>query len=233
MNKVDSKCGKAKESMGLEHKMHAKALADWQKVRRIAVLTDKDIQTLFIRYPNGVNKEIFRKICHLSPRVAQYLLESGLVPCKIRPQRTHRYSITTADMVEFLRDREKRPEKYGLPSEKYSKYHRSHVRSPNRPSDIQLSLITDISYNEACRNAISDCPDLLSIAQTITVIGYSSKKIMRWYREKKLVCVNIRGKILVPKLALYEFMLTEDFRKIKVKSNRQWELLKNAIPKFE
>lgn len=139
----------------------------------------------------------------------------------------------TADMVAFLRDRDKHPEKYGLPTEKNTKFHRKHIRNSDRPSEVQLRLITDTSYAEACRDAISDFPDLLSIAQTITVIGYSSKKIMKWYREKKLVCVNIRGKIFVPKLALYEFMLTEDFRKIRVKSNCQWELLKNAIPKYE
>ncbi len=197
------------------------------------MLTDKEIQALFIRYPDGVNKEIFRKICHLSPRVAQYLLESGLVPCVIRPQRTHRYSIMTADMVAFLRDRERHPQKYGLPAERNHTSLRKHRRSSDRPSSAKLATITDISYAEACRNAVSNCPDLLSIAQTIAVIGYSSKRILRWYHEKKLTCVNIRGKVLIPRLALYEFMLTESFKRIRVKSERQWELIKDAIPQNE
>lgn len=197
------------------------------------MLTDREIQTLFIRYPDGVNKEIFRKVCHLSPRVAQYLLESGLVPCVIRPQRTHRYSIKTADMVAFLRDKERHPEKYGLPAERNTIRRRKHRGSSNRPSSAKLATITDISYAEACRNAVSNCPDLLSIAQTIAVIGYSSKRILRWYHDKKLTCVNIRGKVLIPKLALYEFMLTDDFKRIRVKSDRQWELIKDAIPQSE
>ena len=197
------------------------------------MLTDREIQTLLIRYPDGVNKEIFRKVCHLSPRVAQYLLESGLVPCVIKPQRTHRYSVKTADMVAFLRDRERHPEKYGLPAERNKTSLRKCRKKHNRPSRAKLGTITDISYAEACRSAVSNCPDLLSIAQTISVIGYSSKSILRWYHDKKLKCVNIRGKVLIPKLALYEFMLTEDFKRIRAKSDKQWDLLKEAIPKNE
>ena len=197
------------------------------------MLTDREIQTLLIRYPDGVNKEIFRKVCHLSPRVAQYLLESGLVPCVIKPQRTHRYSVKTADMVAFLRDRERHPEKYGLPAERNKTSLRKCRKKHNRPSSAKLGTITDISYAEACRSAVSNCPDLLSIAQTISVIGYSSKSILRWYHDKKLKCVNIRGKVLIPKLALYEFMLTESFKRIRVKSERQWELIKDAIPQNE
>lgn len=86
------------------------------------MLTDKDIKVLFIRYPEGVNKEVFRKTCHISPRMAQYLLESQLVPCEIKPQRTHRYWIATADMVAYLRDREKHPERY---------YYAKCLRQPN------------------------------------------------------------------------------------------------------
>ncbi len=197
------------------------------------MLTDREIQILLIRYPDGVNKEIFRKVCHLSPRVAQYLLESGLVPCVIKPQRTHRYSVKTADMVAFLRDRERHPEKYGLPAERNKTSLRKCRKKHNRPSSAKLGTITDISYAEACRSAVSNCPDLLSIAQTISVIGYSRKSILRWYHDKKLKCVNIRGKVLIPKLALYEFMLTEDFKRIRAKSDKQWDLLKEAIPKNE
>lgn len=115
------------------------------------MLTDREIQTLLIRYPDGVNKEIFRKVCHLSPRVAQYLLESGLVPCVIKPQRTHRYSVKTADMVAFLRDRERHPEKYGLPAERNKTSLRKCRKKHNRPSSAKLGTITDISYAEACR----------------------------------------------------------------------------------
>ena len=98
---------------------HGSTSADWQSAaRRVIVLTNKEIQAMLIRYPDGVNKEMFRKICHISPRMAQYLLETQLVPCEIKAQRTHRYWIATADMVAYLRDREKHPERYFYPNQR-------------------------------------------------------------------------------------------------------------------
>ena len=116
---------------------HDSTSADWQSVaRRVIVLTNKEIQALFIRYPEGINKEVFRKTCHISPRMAQYLLESQLVPCEIKAQRTHRYWIATADMVAYLRDREKHPERYFYPSQRGNGEHepnRKHRRMKDRP----------------------------------------------------------------------------------------------------
>ena len=49
----------------------------------------------------------------------------------------------------------------------------------------------------------------MKIDQARHVIGYSYKSYVNWYREKKLTCVMIRGHILVPRLALYEFMMSD------------------------
>ena len=196
------------------------------------MLTNKDIQTLLIRYPDGVNKEIFRKTCHISPRMAQYLLESQLVPCEIKPQRTHRYWITTADMIAYLRDREKHPERYLYPGERDKRSQerkRKHKRNRNRPSDAQLQALTDDVYAQACREALERCQDVMTIAQARIITGYSYKTYITWIHDKKLICVNIRGQYLVPRLALYEFMLSNHFRGIRMKSERHWELLTAAV----
>ena len=195
------------------------------------MLTDQEIKVLFIRYPDGVNKEIFRKVCHVSPRMAQYLLESQLVPCTIKDQKSHKYTITTADMVAYLRDREKHPERYCYPSErdKYAQAQKSKRRKARgRLSDAQLRAITDEAYDAACQNLLASCPDIMKVDQVRHVIGYSYKSYVNWYREKKLTCVMIRGHILVPKLALYEFMMSDKFRGLRQKSQLHWQLLKTA-----
>ena len=195
------------------------------------MLTDQEIKVLFIRYPDGVNKEIFRKVCHVSPRMAQYLLESQLVPCTIKDQKSHKYTITTADMVAYLRDREKHPERYCYPSErdKYAQTQKSKRRKARgRLSDAQLRAITDEAYDAACQNLLASCPDVMKVDQVRHVIGYSYKSYVNWYREKKLTCVMIRGHILVPKLALYEFMMSDKFRGLRQKSLLHWQLLKTA-----
>lgn len=195
------------------------------------MLTDQEIKVLFIRYPDGVNKEIFRKVCHVSPRMAQYLLESQLVPCTIKDQKSHKYTITTADMVAYLRDREKHPERYCYPSErdKYAQAQKSKRRKARgRLSDAQLRAITDEAYDAACQKVLASCPDVMKIDQARHVIGYSYKSYVNWYREKKLICVMIRGHILVPRLALYEFMMSDKFRGLRQKSQLHWQLLKTA-----
>ena len=212
---------------------HDSTSADWQSVaRRVIVLTNKEIQALFIRYPEGINKEVFRKTCHISPRMAQYLLESQLVPCEIKAQRTHRYWIATADMVAYLRDREKHPERYFYPSQRGNGEHepnRKHRRMKDRPSKFQLQALTDSDYSQACLDAVENCPDVMTIEQARRIIGYSYKSYIAWIRDKKLICVNIRGQHLVPKIALYEFMLSSHFRSIPTKSDRYWELLSSAV----
>ena len=195
------------------------------------MLTDKEIQLLFFKYPDGVNKDILRKECHISPRTAQYLLESGKIPCEIRPQKTHRYLISTSDMIMYLKDREKHPDKYHMPLTRNQLKGGKHHSRQHCLSEAQLQSITEASYSEACQKAVANCPDIMSTQQAIEVIGYSSKKILNWYRENKLICVNIRGHVFIPRLALYEFMLTDEFRTIRIKSNRHWELLSMAVPK--
>ena len=195
------------------------------------MLTDKEIQVLMIRYPDGVNKEIFRKVCHVSPRMAQYLLESQLVPCTIKDQKSHKYSIRTVDMVTYLRDREKHPERYCFPSQrdKCAQDQKTKRRKAHGwLSEAQLRAITDEAYEEACQNVLATCPDVMTVDHASHVIGYSYKTYVRWYREKKLTCIVIRTRLLVPKLALYEFMLSGDFRGRKRKSELHWQLLKEA-----
>lgn len=49
---------------------------------------------LLNQYPETVQKEQFRIICHISKRTARYLLQSGLVPCVQSGKKTRNYTIT-------------------------------------------------------------------------------------------------------------------------------------------
>lgn len=192
------------------------------------MLSDKEARLLLIQYPDGLSKEVFRKVCHVSPRTATFLLESGRVPCKIRPQRTHKYLISTTDMILYLRDREKHPEKYAVSIRSRNRNQR-HKPSCERPSESLLALLTDNDYELACKEAVEDCQDVLSVQQVIGVIGYSYKRIMKWCSDKQLFSIKVNRAILVPKLSLYEFMLSKTFRNVKLRSEKHWKLLNSAV----
>ena len=69
---------------------------------------------LLNQYPETVQKEQFRIICHISKRTARYLLQSGLVPCVQSGKKTRNYTIKMKDIVRYLERREIHPEKYKL-----------------------------------------------------------------------------------------------------------------------
>lgn len=75
---------------------------------------------LLNQYPETVQKEQFRIICHISKRTARYLLQSGLVPCVQSGKKTRNYTIKMKDIVRYLERREIHPEKYKLPPGSYT-----------------------------------------------------------------------------------------------------------------
>ena len=54
---------------------------------------------LLNQYPETVQKEQFRIICHISKRTARYLLQSGLVPCVQSGKKTRNYTIMLMQAV--------------------------------------------------------------------------------------------------------------------------------------
>ena len=54
---------------------------------------------LLNQYPETVQKEQFRIICHISKRTARYLLQSGLVPCVQSGKKTRNYTITCTTVI--------------------------------------------------------------------------------------------------------------------------------------
>lgn len=56
---------------------------------------------LLNQYPETVQKEQFRIICHISKRTARYLLQSGLVPCVQSGKKTRNYTIKMKDIVRY------------------------------------------------------------------------------------------------------------------------------------
>lgn len=63
-------------------------------------------------YPNGLSKEQFYKIAHISKATARYLLQSGKVPCKDTGKKTRCYLIQIEDVIFYLQDCQAHPDKY-------------------------------------------------------------------------------------------------------------------------
>ncbi len=72
-------------------------------------------QWIIDEYPETMSMEQMRIVCHIAKHTAAHLLQHGLVPCKISPKKTRRYTIKTVDVVYYLKRRELFPEEYSPP----------------------------------------------------------------------------------------------------------------------
>ena len=79
-----------------------------------------------------VSKDFFCKVCKLSKRHAEYLLQSGLVPCVRTGRKTRSYRIRREDVLHYMIQREQHPEKYRPPNNWYSTKLKNKMIGPMR-----------------------------------------------------------------------------------------------------
>ena len=56
----------------------------------------------FAQYPEIMNKEQLRKVCHISKRTAHYLLQFNLIPHVCTGKKTRCYAIKKSDVIDFM-----------------------------------------------------------------------------------------------------------------------------------
>lgn len=94
------------------------------------------------QYPEIMNKEQMRKVCHISKRTAHYLLQFNLIPHVCTGKKTRCYAIKKKDVIDFMINREVNPSRYIVPTSWY-KYGNEDVKpykiriQPPLPNDPQ------------------------------------------------------------------------------------------------
>lgn len=178
-------------------------------------------------YPIGMTKDQFYRVARINKQHAKYLLDSGLVPCINTGKKTRKYHIATHDVITYLCDREDNPDKYKAPKGLYignsskAKRRRStteiirfHFTEPEKTGLYTLWEKLTVGYD-----------DLLTTPEVSELTGYSAQSIQRWCSQKILVGFQIRGKLLVPRLSIIEFMAGNRATAIAKKSPKHLELL--------
>lgn len=182
-------------------------------------MSEQDFTKLREQYPEGMNKEQFYKFCHISKRTAQRLLESGLVPCKRREQRTHRYTIAIDDVITYLMQRETSPERYAV------------VRNLDRRIYLMERLPPQYEFRlkAVYQSKMEQLPDTLTVRDVKKVTGYSIKTIIKWCRKRVIHCFQVNRVYMIPKDCLLAFMMSAPFRKIGQKSNCHQMIIEDLI----
>ena len=178
-----------------------------------------EIENTRKEYPVSMNKDQFYQVAHISKKTALYLLSTGIVPCKDTGKKTRRYTISTDDVIKYLIDRKIHPARYivseGWYAGKPGKYK---PRLSYRSTLMELDDDAVNRFKEYLAEEIAEADDLLSIRQVSELTGYSTTSVQRWCCEEGIKHFHIRGKVLIPKVALIDYLTSEGAHKTTRKS---------------
>lgn len=144
-------------------------------------------QQILDEYPEYITKEQLYRICHISKKTAQNLLESGEIPCTDTGKKTHRFLIAAVDVVDYLRRRDSEP----------------------KPEP-------DAGMAEQIRSALALYPDVLSVMQVSAITGRYPQTVTKWCRSQYIKSYSSGGKNHIPKASLTDFLISrwEEFQNI-------------------
>jgi predicted DNA-binding transcriptional regulator AlpA len=146
-------------------------------------------------YPNFVTVKQVMKICNVTKKTAYKYIHSGNINYKMDKRMIY---VELASLLKFL-------------------YTLKCMGDEEEPLTMKLRLFyADIT---------KDYPDILTVPMVATITGYAKSSVQRWISQKDLEAFIIRRKFIVPKPCLIDFMISQRFRAIVVKSERHIELI--------
>ena len=184
-----------------------------------------------------ISLEQLYKMLHISKRKAAWMLQNGIIPCEIRPTKTHRYVIRMEDVQAYLlkkRSVRRKEIPVGIFNAKPTK--QTVVINNNRLMDTVDIGECFVTIADECRGAFREhvekrlryFPDALTADKAAEIIGYSPHTVLSYIRQKRIFAVQISGKYILPKTALVEFIISDAAFEIVHKST--WHI--NTILTF-
>lgn len=176
-----------------------------------------DYENLHQQYPEIISMDQLYRICHISKRKAKWLLENGVIPCTDSGKQTRRFQIRLDDVITFLERRDAGLLQGDIPTGIFS--------SGGRTLEKPRQLLNSEELRAFLLERWADFPDVLTVPQTATLSGFGASAINRWFRDGLVDGVCYRGKNLISKESLAEYLASQDGQLIPVRSVRYKELL--------
>ena len=171
-------------------------------------------------YADPLTLEDVRIILHISKRKAAWLLQNQYIKCTDTGKKTHRYSIETDDLIEYIKQVESGqlviPASNGIFTAHETQSHLDTIAFPkNLPADFKQWIEREWKKEK----------DALVQSDIVRITGYSKKTIQRWITKKNLNCIRIQSGYVIPKASLIDFYCDKGYKTIK-KSEKHIRLLK-------
>lgn len=165
-----------------------------------------------------ISLEQFYKMLHISKRKAAWMLQNGIIPCKIRNTPTHKYSIRKEDVLAYIArsEHEKRSE---IPVGIFNAKKTNNPRRTESPDSKCGGYFDDTHYKlrgkerarfkEMLEDILSAVPDSLTVDEVVELTGYSRTTILRYVRKKYIYAVTIMGKYYISKYSIINYLATD------------------------
>ena len=176
-----------------------------------------DYEYLRQQYPETISMDQLYRICHISKRKAKWLLENGVIPCIDSGKQTRRFQIRLDDVITFLERRDAGLLQEDIPT--------GIVSSGGRTLEKPRQLLDSEELRAFFLERWAGFPDVLTVPQTATLSGFGASAINRWFRDGLVDGVCYRGKNLISKESLAEYLASQDGQLIPARPVRYKELL--------
>lgn len=151
--------------------------------------------------PQTLSGEQVRCALHISKRKCAWMLNNGFIKCQNTGKRTRKYTVLKEDLIFYIEDSAKHPEKYVTPYAEFStvKYSKPRSRKTGFPSSLP------VGFREWLEQEFETVPDALTVPQVITTTGYTDNSVERWLRHGWLKSAQIQTGKIVAKEWLIDF----------------------------
>ena len=164
-----------------------------------------------------ISLEQLYKMLHISKRKASWMLNNGIIPCRIRPTKTHRYVILLED-VEIYLQKQRKARREEIPvGISGAKPRKREVLLNRQPVDTVTIAECYTTLADECQEAfrahvekrLRYTIDALDIDTAAEIIGYSRGMVLSHIQQKHIDAVRISGKYIISKAAIVDFLVSE------------------------
>ncbi|MBR1770569.1 MAG: helix-turn-helix domain-containing protein [Lachnospiraceae bacterium] len=163
-----------------------------------------------------------RIACHIGKRTAAYLLQTGLIPCEMTGKKTRCYHVRKEDVIAFILDREKNPDRYIVP----------HDWTQGNPATKRIRVLPPMPSEAQKRcyytKKLEAVPDVIDVAAVVEITGYDRHTVCRWIEKGRLKYIMRTNKYYIPKVSLLDYICSDQYERSHRKSRKHidalWEI---------
>lgn len=149
---------------------------------------------------------------------------TALSNAKTPAREQEKYTVLKEDLLTYIKDSAKHPEKYVTPHAEFSTAKYTTTRDP-RPRKTGFPSSLPVGFRPWLEEEFENIPDALTVPQVIVTTGYTDNSVDRWLRQGHLKSVQTQTTRIISKVWLIDFYCSYGYTIVKM-SDKHIRLMK-------